>query len=227
MKKYIDEKLNLAKVNVMDLEKENYKTLLTIDETLLKLDISKEDYYHSLSISVDDDYEPHLIRSPNSCFVNNYFDAGLRAWQANMDIQPVFNEYKAIAYMCSFFSKSEDKCSFAMKQAAREARKLDQFNTMKNILKAYTSNRECSVQEAVYHIFPELHLRRVFPGVQFVNTALPEGRSKIIQTEGQLSSLPEDSNNFFKRNNIDRYLPRSPVPFCDGKHGILDSFCFA
>ena len=71
-----------------------------------------------------------------------------------------------------------------MKQAAREARKLDQFNTMKNILKAYTSNRECSVQEAVYHIFPELHLRRVFPGVQFVNTALPEGRSKILQTEG-------------------------------------------
>ena len=227
VKKYIDEKLNLAKANVMDPEKENYKTLLTIDETLLKLDISKEDYYHSLSISVDDDYEPHLIRPPNSCFVNNYFDASLRAWQANMNIQPVFNEYKAVAYMCSFFSKSEDKCSFAMKQAAREARKLDQFNTMKNILKAYTSNRECSVQEAVYHIFPELHLRRVFPGVQFVNTALPEGRSKILQTEGQLSSLPEDSNDFFKRNNIDRYLPRSTVSFCDGKHGILDSFCFA
>ena len=61
VKKYIDEKLNLAKANVMDPEKENYKTLLTIDETLLKLDISKEDYYHSLSISVDDDYEPHLI----------------------------------------------------------------------------------------------------------------------------------------------------------------------
>ena len=47
-----------------------------------------------------------------------------------MDIQPVFNEYKAVAYMCSYFSKSEDKCSFAMKQAAREAfdTKLDQFN---------------------------------------------------------------------------------------------------
>ena len=108
-----------------------------------------------------------------------------------MDIQPAFNEYKAVAYMCSYFSKSEDKCSFAMKQAAREAfdNKLDQFNTMKNILKAYTSNRECSVQEAVYHILPELHLRRVFPGVQFVNTNLPEERSKILQSEEQLSSL--------------------------------------
>ena len=61
MKKYIDEELNLAKVNVTDLEKENYKLPLTIDEKLLKLDISKEDYYHALSISMDDDYELHLI----------------------------------------------------------------------------------------------------------------------------------------------------------------------
>ena len=106
--------------------------------------------------------------------------------------------------MCSYFSKTEDKCSFAMKQAAREAfdTKLEQSNTMKNILKAYTSNRECSVQEAVYNILPELHLRRVFPGVQFVNTNLPEESSKILQTEEQLSSLPEDSTDIFKRNNI-------------------------
>ena len=61
MKKYIDEELNLAKVNVTDLEKENYKLPLTIDEKLLKLDISKGDYYHALSISMDDDYELHLI----------------------------------------------------------------------------------------------------------------------------------------------------------------------
>ena len=49
--------------------------------------------------------------------------------------------------MCSYFSKSEDKCSFAIKQTAREAfdTKLDHFSTMKNICKAHTSNRECSV----------------------------------------------------------------------------------
>ena len=84
--------------------------------------------------------------------------------------------------------------------------KVDQFNSMKNILKVYTSYRKCSVQEAVYHILPELHLRRVFPGVQFVNTNLPEERSKILQTEEKLSSLPDDSTDIFKRNNIDCYL---------------------
>ena len=54
VKKYID-------------EEQDYKSPLTIDEILLKLDISKEDYYYALSISVDDDYELHLIRPPNSC----------------------------------------------------------------------------------------------------------------------------------------------------------------
>ena len=80
-----------------------------------------------------------------------------------MDVQPVFNEYKAVTYICSYFSKSEDQCSAAMKQAAKEAldNELDHFGTMKNILQTYTSKQECSVQEAVYHVLPELHLRRV------------------------------------------------------------------
>ena len=100
---------------------------------------------------------------------------------------------------------------------------------MKNILKAYTSNRECSVQEAVYNILPELHLRRVFPGVQFVNTNLPEESSKILQNEEQLSSLPEDSTDIFKRNNINVTLlhHQSYVVIKNQVYGILDSLCLA
>lgn len=37
-----------------------------------------------------------------------------------MDIQPVFNEYKAVAYLSSNFSKSEDQCSQTIKDAANE-----------------------------------------------------------------------------------------------------------
>ena len=73
----------------------------------------------------------------------------------------------------------------------------------------------------------ELHLRGVFRGVQFVNTILREERSNILQTEEQSSSLPEDSTDVFKRNNIDRYIARPSVSFCDEKYSILDSFSFA
>ena len=55
-----------------------------------------------------------------------------------------------------------------MKQAAKEAFENNihhHHDTMKTIAKAYLSNRECSVLEAVYHILPELKLRRIFPAV--------------------------------------------------------------
>ena len=40
-------------------------------------------------------------------------------WQANMDIQPVFNEFKAVTYMCQYLFKTENQCSQAMKQGAK------------------------------------------------------------------------------------------------------------
>ena len=38
--------------------------------------------------------------------------------------------------------------------------------------------------------------------------------------------MPGDRTDTFKRNNINRYLARPSVSFCDGKYSILDSFCF-
>ena len=80
-----------------------------------------------------------------------------------MEIQPVFNEYKTVTYMCQYLSKSEDQYSQAMKQAAKEAfeNNMHHCDTMETIAKTYLCNQECSVQEAVYHILPELKLRRI------------------------------------------------------------------
>ena len=33
-------------------------------------------------------------------FFNNYFDDGLKAWKANMGLQFVFKEYKAVPCLC-------------------------------------------------------------------------------------------------------------------------------
>ena len=51
--------------------------------------------------------QPLSVKEPNSSFVNNYFYVRLKAWQENMNIPPVLNEYKAEAYMCQYFSKTE------------------------------------------------------------------------------------------------------------------------
>ena len=51
-----------------------------------------------------------LKRDHKSCFVNNYTSHGLLSWEANIDIQPMYNAHKAVTYMRAYFSKIEDKC---------------------------------------------------------------------------------------------------------------------
>ena len=48
-------------------------------------------------------------------FVNNYSDTGLLAWEINLDIQLVFNQYKAVTYMFSYVPKKDNKCSQAVR----------------------------------------------------------------------------------------------------------------
>ena len=42
-----------------------------------------------------------------------------------------------------------------------------------------------------------------------------------------LKNLLDDSRNIFMKSNIDRYMKRPNVQFCNGKYSILDDFCYA
>ena len=229
VKEYIDTNLDPRKRNILNPQKDDFEEVPNINKILQELKISEDDYYKALSISKDSGFQIHLKRPPNSCFVNNYFDEGLLAWKANIDIQPVFNHYKAVTYMCAYFSKSEDETSEAMKQAAKEAFSSGKSNMehMRSIARAYANKRECSVQEAVYILMPELWLRKTFPGVIFANSNLPENRFRICRSKEEIDELPEDSVDVFKRNMVDRYLERPNYTFSNGKFSILDSFCYA
>ena len=76
----------------------------------------------------DNDFQIHYKRPPNSRFVNDYFCVGLMTCEANIDIQPVFNHYNAVAHMCAYLPKSENDCSVAMKQAVRDGFEKDLNN---------------------------------------------------------------------------------------------------
>ena len=54
-------------------------------------------------------------------------------WEADMDMQSVFNHYKAVAYICVYMSKPENECSVAMKQVVRDAfeKELNNYEQMK------------------------------------------------------------------------------------------------
>ena len=118
--------------------------------------VLSRDYEEVPSISENSDFQSHYKRAPNSWFVNYCFCDGLMAWRANMDIQPVFNHYKAVAYMCAYLSKSENECSVAKKQAAQDAfeKELNNYKHMKSVANAYVNKRECSIQECFFHTLP-------------------------------------------------------------------------
>ena len=87
--------------------------------------------------------------------------------------------------------------------------------------------RECSVQEAVYLVMPELSLRKTFPKEAFLNSNIPEKRYRIFLRKEDLDELPYDSTDDFQRNMLDRYLDRPGREFHNGKFAVIDSQCFA
>ena len=66
---------------------------------------------YSSSLSKDYYFDLNLKGNSKSCLANNYFNDRLKTWNANVDIQRVFDEYKRVTYMCSYFSQSKDECS--------------------------------------------------------------------------------------------------------------------
>ncbi|XP_068758167.1 uncharacterized protein [Montipora capricornis] len=202
IKEKIDEVLNPSKAN--------YDPTLTEADIFKSVNITEEQYYWALSISPDSNYELHLKRPIDSCFINNYFIAGIKGFRANVDLQPVFNHYKCITYVCSYFTKDETECSQAIMNAAKEAKKenLSVRDSLKRIGAAFLSTREVSSQECVYRCMPELWLRKIFPATVFVSTDLPEKRVRIAKSPEELDELDNESTDIFKSNIIERYALR-------------------
>ena len=149
--------LSLVKEKIDDLlnpSKSNYNDTLTENDIFSSVGITEEEYYSALSISPDSDNELHLKRPIDSCFINNYFIAGLKGFGANVDLQPVFNHYKCITYVCSYFTKDETECSQAIINAPKEAKSanMDIRNGLKKLV-------------LLFFLLERLALKNVYTGV--------------------------------------------------------------
>ena len=188
VKDHINNHLNPSKVNFYDSSKVTFMNLKSVSEVLEEINITEEEYKSALQISDDQDFQLHLKRPADSCFVNNYFDIGILAWKTNVGIQPVFNYYKAISYMCSYLSKEEGECLRAIKQAFKETveKGSSYYEQMKTIAHSYSLKRECSLQDALYHIMPELWLRKVFAAFFNVISHVTEKKVEMILSNREL-----------------------------------------
>ena len=110
--------------------------------------------------------------------------------------------------MCAYLSKSYDEFSQAIGQVLKEAfeDKLDNYQQMKSVSQTYVNKRECSIQECVCQVLSGHCLKKTFPGLTFAKSNTPEKRYRICREENDMSQLPEDSRDIFKKNMIDRYI---------------------
>lgn len=128
--------------------------------------------------------------------------------------------------MCSYFSKSENESSLAMKKTAEESENLNLPDRMRKLALAFLSHRQYSLQEAVYQVLLELWLRKCFPGIVFANTNLPDKRYRVCKSQEELEELPKDSTDVFKRNMLDRYIDRPNANIKGGQYFVIDKlFC--
>lgn len=80
----------------------------SFSDMLHRCNMTDEQYLEHV-ICLTSSYVVFLKRDPNDCWINNYNPDLLRAWNANMDIQYVVDDFSCTMYMVSYVSKPEQE----------------------------------------------------------------------------------------------------------------------
>jgi hypothetical protein len=94
-------------------------SVISFDEFLGELELSKEDYYLALRTSINAP-RVFLERQPSKIRVNAYMKTLINAWKANHDIQLVLDAYVCTTYIVSYISKSARGMSNLLHNACKE-----------------------------------------------------------------------------------------------------------
>ena len=77
---------------------------------------------------------------------------------------------------------------------------------METVVHTYLWKREFSLQEPVYQVMPELWLRKIFPGVLYAISDIPEKRVGMILRRKEIFELPKYNAGIHKRNMVNKYM---------------------
>ncbi|XP_051802391.1 uncharacterized protein LOC127533424 [Acanthochromis polyacanthus] len=156
-----------------------------------------------------------LKRQPNECWVNAYNPDLLRAWNANMDIQYVLDEYCCAMYMMSYITKPEHEMTEFLNSVVKTSREsaFNQCEEMRKIMQAYAKHREVSAQEAVARTC-SLPLKKCSRSVIFLST--DEEAMKMSLPMSRLKDMAPDSEEVWMLGVPDKYLFRPKTPEFQG-----------
>ena len=158
------------------LENHNFDENMTLHDFYLAIDTNEADYVDALKIT-DRGKVLILKREVRERFVNNYNPEMLLAWNANMDLQFVFDPYAVVSYIASYMNKDETQTTPFLREALHASAGKEAREKLKALKDAYLSHRQVGLSEAVYEVNPSLRMKDSNISCLFVMTGFPKNRS--------------------------------------------------
>ena len=190
--KYYSEILNIVKVlidnekliqsimNKYDKENESKEEYiknrkLRIMELLDIAKVSEESYLNALKYSRAG-YSVHLKRDLDEIYINSYNPEWLRAWDGNIDIQPVFDHFAIVTYVTEYYSKDETGTVEVLKQVIESNPEDCTKEKMKKIANTFLSHRQIGEAEAFFKLLPDLLLKNANVKCQWLSLERKDDR---------------------------------------------------
>ncbi|KAG7465590.1 hypothetical protein JOB18_040958 [Solea senegalensis] len=182
----------------------------TLTELLEKCNLTHEQYLDAV-FDLTIGSVLYIKRRPNDCWVNAYNPVLLRAWNANMDIQYVIDDYSCMAYMMSYLSKPEHEMTEHLKSVVGDVKKrnVNERDEMKLIMQAYSKHREVSAQEAVARTC-SLPLKKCTRNVVFVQT--DDNALKMSHPMSRLKNMSPEAEEVWMSGVPEKYEVRPAAP---------------
>ncbi|KAK3916003.1 ATP-dependent DNA helicase [Frankliniella fusca] len=143
-------------------------------------------------------------------WTNSYLKWILSAFISNHDAQKVLDVYSLVRYCVSYVTKGE-KSHSKLHQDIMELRKQGDFDD-RTLLKMLCSKslraKETSAQEAAW-ILLNFPLAECSRKCTFINTSVPEERSRCPKSKRELLSLPDGSTDLWYFDVFDVYSKRT------------------
>ena len=213
---------------------------MTLEEFLLSIGISLDDYEKCLKVSQKGKCII-LKRTLKERYVNNYHPYFLLAWFANCDFQFCMDSYAVVTYISDYLSKDDTGLTKILREALKEASGNDEFDRLNYLKKIYFTHRQVCLSEAVYRLLSTLDLKGSNIGTKFIQTGFPKNRSSYLMKV----TKPEDEDNEDLQDTENFCDVKEDIPFKvsgkDGKYikvksmhskyserpNSLDKMCFA
>ena len=119
-------------------------------------DIKYEDYIMAIKKTRKRGSTVLLERDLNEIYINNYNPEWTLAWNANLDIQPVFDYFAVITYVTDYWAKPDEGLTALLREAAQSLKsETDQQKRCQQLANTFLSHRQMGEAEAYYKILPD------------------------------------------------------------------------